>query len=159
MSWGAIADHRENWNRQIYPLQVLEEVQCRLRGHTGSWRQSADRERQDLGHTSLLKSVGRVLGKGWIGQFIQKKKQKKTSMVLLRSKCVLYKRHTRKRQWVAGKPINHKGCWKVISGTYICLRLCGLLSRLCLRERAGVSLSPRRLLGQTKWMLRQQYVE
>ena len=131
MSWGAIADHKRNWNRQIYPLQVLEEVHCMLRGHTRSWRQTADRQRQDLGHTPLLNTVGRVLGKVWIGQFIPKKK----SMVLLRSKGgVLYKRHRRKRQWETGKPINHKGCWKVTSRTYICLWLCDVTrASTCMR--------------------------
>lgn len=45
---------------------------------------------------------------------------------------------------------------EVTSGTYIC-RDSRLLARVCACMGSGVSLRSCRLLGQTKWMPRQQY--
>ena len=90
------------------------------------------RQRQALVHIpceGLWVGCFGALKQGWFGQL------KAKFWLLVHSVGALSEGCVRGRPWETGETGDHKGPWEVISGTYICLGLGGLLSRahVCMR--------------------------
>ena len=139
VSHGSTIDHKRNWNREMYYSQVMEEVPSMPWGAT--WGSQGIIETDKDAEPEALLFI-RVCGwdalwfpsQGNIGQFKQKGQGfgKLQGGLIYEAQKEGIQHAGRQVRLLVTRPIG-----KVISGTYICLQLWGLLSRLCAWEASS----------------------
>ena len=128
---------QRNGNRHVYYSHGLEEVSRPPWGPAWGVQGKVQTERQDLGHMPLLGSTSGVL---WDSVLRPDWSIQTKSGLLVSSLGVLSKGYIRGSCWEVGETVITKAIGKIISGTYICFWLTGLLSRVWAYMKCSVNL-------------------